>query len=70
MMKSTIQRMTVLLTKINPPSPWFDIIEREEILSVIQVVRMRYYMDGKNADSLKHWATHRFCVNRFMKVER
>lgn len=49
-----------------PPAQWFDIVDYDNIQSVVQVVRQRYEI-GEEA-CRKHWATHRFCLNRFRDI--
>lgn len=53
----------VSLNTTKPPAPWFDVVEFNCIISVVQVVRQMFGMwDDVRRE---HWATHRFFTNRF-----
>ncbi|MEM1002919.1 MAG: hypothetical protein AAGH46_09755 [Bacteroidota bacterium] len=49
-----------------PPSPWFDVIETNQILSVVQMIRLRYLVKSEKEN---HWSMQRYALNRFMKIE-
>ena len=49
-----------------PPAPWFDVVPFSRLVSVVQVIRQRYNL--KSSDCNPHWATWRYCLNRFKQV--
>ena len=49
----------------NPPSPWFDIVPFERLISVVQVIRQRYELKESGCN---HWTGWRYCLNRFKQV--
>lgn len=58
--------MQVLLSRKEPPKSWYDIVDFQNITSVVQVVRKKY---GTPDDSRRvHWATRRSFLNRFVKL--
>lgn len=48
-----------------PPAPWYDVVDFNSVQSVVHVVRQRYELVEDT--HRKHWATHRYCLNRFIK---
>lgn len=51
----------------NPPSPWFDIIQVSQIISVVQLIRLRYNI--VETDDGTHWCRQRYALNRFIEIE-
>jgi len=48
----------------HPPSGWYDIIEVSSIVSVVQVVKLRYKLEEKKDSD--HWCLNRYALNRFL----